>query len=93
MPDEDGTFRANRDNGLLIGSDGYVGNDSRVTLSDVVAEAFIVVPKLDQLVLSSSHKVLSLSRDGQSVQLARVRAVEHPDGLSVEAVPVGDFSV
>lgn len=59
----------------------------------VVADTFVVVPKLDSLVLSSGDEVLSGRSDGESVDLTGVAAVEHSDGLAVKAVPVGNLSV
>ena len=59
----------------------------------VVADALIVVPELDDLVVAARDEVLALSVDGKGVELASVAAVEHADGLAVIAVPVGDLAV
>jgi len=64
-----------------------------VTDSLIVGGALIVVPDLDSLVLASGDEVLSSLSNSQGVDLSSVRAVEHSDGLSIEAVPVGDFSI
>lgn len=66
---------------------------SRVTNTLIVADSLVIVPQLDDLVLSGGDEVLSLLHDGQGVDLTNWGAVEHADGLSVEAVPVGDLAV
>ena len=59
----------------------------------MVADALIVVPKLDDLVVSTGDEVLASAEDGEGVELARVATVEHADGLAIVAVPVGDLAV
>ena len=59
----------------------------------MVADALIVVPKLDDLVVSTGDEVLASSEDGESVELAGVATVEHADCLTIIAVPVGDLAV
>ena len=59
----------------------------------VVADALIVVPKLDDLVVAGGDEVLTLSEDGESVKLTGIGAVEHADGLAIVAVPVGNLAV
>lgn len=59
----------------------------------MIADALIVVPKFDDLVFSSRDEVLSFGGDGKSVDLTGLGAIEHSDGLSVEAIPVGDLPV
>ena len=61
--------------------------------SRVVADALVVVPESDDLVLSSRDEVLALLHDGKSIQLSGLRAVQHADGLAIEAVPVGDLAI
>ena len=58
-----------------------------------VADTLIVVPELDSLVLASRDEVLTGFSDSQGVDLASFGTVKHSDGLSIEAVPVGDLSV
>ena len=59
----------------------------------MVADALIVVPKLDDLVVSTGDEVLASAEDGEGVELARVATVEHADGLAIVAVPIGDLAV
>ncbi len=58
-----------------------------------VVDSLIVVPHLDHLVVAGGDEVLTLGVDGQSVELGGVGAIKHADGLTVEAVPVGDLAV
>ena len=71
----------------------YLGDLTGVADTLVVADALIVVPQLDDLVVAAGDEVLALGEDGESVELARVGAVEHADGLAIVAVPVGDLAV
>jgi len=64
-----------------------------VTDTLVVLDSFIVVPDLHDLVFSSRNVVLSLVEDGKGVDLASAGSIEHADGLSVEAIPVGNLAV
>jgi len=64
-----------------------------VTNTLVVLNTFIVVPDLDDLVFSTGDVVLTFVKDGESVDLSSRRSVEHADGLSIEAIPVGDLAV
>ena len=59
----------------------------------MVADALIVVPKFDHLVVAAGNEVLACSEDGESVELARVGPIEHANSLAVVAVPVGDLAV
>ena len=59
----------------------------------VPADALIVVPELDDLVVTAGDEVLTLIVDGERVQFARVASVEHADGLTIVAVPVGDLAI
>ena len=76
------------DNGL-----SYLANGTGVTNTLVVLNTFIVVPDLDDLVFSTGDVVLTFVKDGESVDLSSRRSVEHADGLSIEAIPVGDLAV
>lgn len=76
------------DNGL-----SYLGDGAGVTDTLVVLDSFIVVPDLDDLVFSSGDVVLSFVEDGKGVDLTGAGSIEHADGLSVEAIPVGDLAV
>lgn len=58
-----------------------------------VVDALIVVPKLDDLVVTGGDEVLALLEDGEGVELAGVGAVEQADGLAVVAVPIADLAV
>ena len=78
---------------MLVWSNGDLGDATRVTNTAVVADALIVVPELDLLVFSSTDKVLTSRGDSESVKLTTVGAVEHTDGLAIEAVPVSHFAV
>ena len=59
----------------------------------VVADTFIVVPKSDDLIFSTRDEVFTLLHDSKCIKLSRLRAIKHTDRLSIEAVPVSDFSV
>lgn len=76
------------DNGL-----SYLGDGAGVTDTLVVLDSFIVVPDLDDLVFSTGDVVLSFVEDGKGVDLTGAGSIEHADGLSVEAIPVGDLAV
>ena len=78
---------------LLVWRDHQLRHGTAVTDALVVAESLIVAPQADQLVLAARHEVLTLSGDGQRVDLALLTAVEHPDGLGVEGGPIGDLFV
>jgi len=93
VPKEDGTFSSNRNDKLLVRRDGNSRDTSRVTNSFIVADTLVIVPKLNSLVFTSRHEVFSLVSDSKSVDLSRVRSIEHSDGLSIEAIPVGNLSV
>jgi len=71
----------------------YLRNAAWVSNTWVVADALIVVPNLKFLVLTAWNEMLAFFGDGESVDLSRLWAVEHADGLTIEAVPVGDFAV
>jgi len=58
-----------------------------------VVDALIVVPKLDDLVVTGGDEVLALLEDGEGVELAGVGAVEQANGLAVVAVPIADLAV
>lgn len=93
VPHEDGTLGTNRDHGSLIGRDADLGDVAGVTDTVVVSDTFIVVPESDSLVLAARDEVLAGLSDGKSVDFAGLRAVKHADGLTIEAVPVGDLAV
>jgi hypothetical protein len=93
VPHEDGSLSTNGDDGSLIRGDGDLKDVTGVTDTLVVVDALIVVPNLDSLVLATGDEVLSSLGNSQGVDLSSIRAVEHSDGLSIEAVPVGDLSV
>ena len=78
---------------ILLCAITYLSDLSRVADALVVADALIVVPKLDHFVVATGDEVLSSIEDGESVELTRVRAVKHANGLAVVAVPVGDLAV
>ena len=59
----------------------------------VVVNAVIVIPKLDDLVIAGGDEVLALGVDGERVELASLGTVEHADGLTIVAVPVGDLAI
>ena len=59
----------------------------------VVAEALIVAPEADDLVLAAGDEVLALGGDREGVDLALLAAVEHADRLGVERGPVRDLFV
>ena len=92
-PDEDSAFGSRRDDKLLVWSNGNLGDAPRVANTAVVADALVVVPKLDLLVFSSTDEVLTSLGNGESVKLTTVRAIEHTDSLAIEAVPVGNLAV
>ena len=71
----------------------YLRDSAGVTGALEVLDSLIVVPDFDDLVLATRDVVFSFSEDGQCVDLSGARAVEHADGLTIEAVPVGDLSV
>ena len=50
--------------------DTYLSDLSGVTNTPVVADALIVVPKLDDLVITAGNEVLALSEDGESIELS-----------------------
>ena len=58
-----------------------------------VVDALIVVPHLDDLIVARGDEVLALGVDRESVELTRVRTVQHADGLAIEAVPVRDLAI
>ena len=58
-----------------------------------VADPLIVVPELDSLILTSRDEMLTCFSDSQGVDFTGFRTIKHSDGLSIEAVPVGDLSV
>jgi len=64
-----------------------------VTDTLVVLDSFIVVPDLNNLVFSTGNVVLSFVQDGKGVDFTSAGSIEHADGLSVEAIPVGDLAV
>ena len=71
----------------------YLGDLSRVSNAGEIVDALVVVPELDDLVVAGRDEVLALLEDGESVQLARVRAVKEADGLPIVAVPVADLAI
>lgn len=93
MPDEDGTLSSGGHNELLVGGDGDLRDGAGVTNTLVVLDSFIVVPDLDDLVLSSRDVVLSFVEDGKGVDLTSAGSIEHADGLTIEAIPVGNLAV
>jgi len=93
VPHENGALGSNGHDGLLIRGDGDLLDVSGMADSLEVADAFIVVPDLHSLVLASRNKVLSSLGDGEGVDLTSLGAVEHSNGLSIEAVPVSDLPV
>ena len=58
-----------------------------------VVDALIVVPHLDDLIVARGDEVLALGVDGECVELTRVGAVQHADGLAIVAVPVRDLAI
>ena len=93
MPHENGSLSTNGDNSSLVGGNTNLSDISRMSNTLVIGDSFIVVPDLDSLVLATGDEVLSSLGYGQGVDLSSVRAIEHSDGLSVEAIPVGHLSV
>ena len=93
MPDENSSFGTDRDERLLIGSDGNLANVTGVSDTIVIINTFIVVPDLKSLVLATRDEPLSRLGDGKGIDLTSLRAIEHSNGLTIEAVPVGNLSV
>jgi len=93
VPDENSTLSSGGHNELLVGGDGDLGDGAGVTDTLVVLDSFIVVPDLDDLVFSTGDVVLSFVEDGKGVDFTSAGSIEHADGLSVEAIPVGDLAV
>lgn len=93
VPHEDCTLGSNRDNCSLIGRDHNLSDVARVANTLILASALIVVPELDSLVLATRDEVLTRLSDSKSVDLTSLRAIEHSDSLTVEAVPVGNLTV
>ena len=89
MPDKDRSRCSDRDYVFLVRRNVDLGDRPGVPDALVVAESLIIPPDFDLLVLPTRGKVLSLARDGKSVDLAQIAALEHPDSLSVEGGPVG----
>lgn len=59
----------------------------------VIADAFVIVPEADFLVLASGDEVLTRLSDCKSINLAGFRSIKHSDGLTVIAVPIGNLSI
>lgn len=93
MPHKDSALSSNRYDGSLVGGDSDLSDVTGVADTLEVADALIVIPYLNPLVLTAGHEVLSLLSNCKSVDLAGFGAIEHSNGLSIEAVPVGDLSV
>jgi len=64
-----------------------------VTDSLVVADTLIVIPEAYLFVLSTRYEVLSGLSDSKGIDFSRVRSIKHSDGLTIEAIPVGDLPV
>jgi len=64
-----------------------------VTNTLEVVDSLIVVPKLDNLVVTSGDEVFSLGVDGESVELTSLGAIEQADSLTVIAIPVADLAI
>ena len=71
----------------------YLGDLTRMANACEVVDSLIVVPELDDLIIARGDEVLTLLEDGESVELARVRAIEEADGLTIVAVPVADLAI
>jgi hypothetical protein len=93
VPDENSALSADSHDELLVRSNSDLGNVTRVTNSLKAVHTLIVAPDLNNLVFTARHEVLSSSGNGKSVDLALGGAVQHADGLSIEAIPVGDLAV
>ena len=63
-----------------------------MSFSFEVANALIVVPNLQNAVLSSRDEMLAFSRDVQRIEFV-LRPFDGPDYLSVVFLPVGDLSI
>ena len=61
--------------------------------SFIVAEALVVAPASDNLVLTARDEVLALFGDREGIDLALLTAVQHTDRLSIEGRPVSDFFI
>ena len=70
VPHENGAFAADSHDKLAIRGNGDLLDGSGVADTLEVADAFVVAPDLYYLVLTSGNEVLTLGRDGKSVQLA-----------------------
>lgn len=93
VPHENSSLSTNGDDGSLVRRDGDLGDVSRVTDSLVVGDSFIVVPNLHSLVLATRDEVFSSLGYGKGVDFSSIGSIKHSDGLTIEAVPVGDLSV
>lgn len=93
VPHEDRTLGTNRDDCSLIRRDHDLGDIARVTNTLILASALIVVPQLNSLVLATRDEVFAGFSDSESVDFTCLRAIEHADSLTVEAVPVGNLAV
>lgn len=93
VPHEYGSLGTNRNNSSLIRGDRNLADISRVTDTLIVSNTLIIVPDFDSLVLASRDEVLSGFSYGQGVDLSGIGTIEHSNGLSVEAIPVGNLSV
>merc|ERR1719188_1877461 len=92
-PDHDRPLGAARHDASLVRRNGAAGDRTAVAHADVLADPLVVLPKLQEALLPAGDVVRAALRDGQGGQLALFGALEHPDGLAVEGVPVADLPV
>lgn len=55
--------------------------------------AIIIPPDLQDGILSAGHKMLALLHHGQGINLTLLRAIDLPDDLPIEFLPVGDLPI
>merc|ERR1719191_793969 len=92
-PDQDSALVARRyDEGLVRGH-GSASDGSAVSDADVLAHTFVVVPELEEPILSSRHVVRATLGDAERCQLALLGALKHANSLAVEGVPVCNLAI
>mmetsp|Transcript_119080 Transcript_119080/g.299486 ORF Transcript_119080/g.299486 Transcript_119080/m.299486 type:complete len:373 (+) Transcript_119080:45-1163(+) len=92
-PDHDGPLLARRHDEGLVGRDGGASDAAAMADADGLANAFVVIPQLEEPLLAPGHVVRSALRDRQRRELPVFGALEHADRLAVEGVPIADLPV
>lgn len=91
-PEKDSAFITYRNNGLLIWRYLNFSDGSRMTLSFIITDSFIIIPDSKKSILTASNKMFALLCNTNSIQLF-LRPFDRTYNLSIILFPVSNLPI